>query len=95
MEELDIQLKNIQYKLHVLLKQSQLLIKQNAALQKENNILMASLNKKNDLINNLQQQIDVLKLNSSELDEVDKKQLEKRIEIYLADIEKCLALLNA
>ena len=42
----------------------------------------------------IQQQIDVLKLGSGSLNEEEKNALGKRIDIYLKEIEKCLALLN-
>ena len=94
MKELDVQLKNLQNKIQILLKQNQLQLRQNVDLKKEIEALRASLNEKNNLLQRLHQQIDILKLNTSALDEGEKKQLEKRIDLYLADIEKCLIILN-
>jgi len=38
--------------------------------------------------------VDILKLSTATLLPAEKKLLEKRIEVYLSDIEKCIALLN-
>lgn len=95
MKELDAQLKSLHYKIQLLLKQNQLLYKQNTVLQAEKEVLQLSLNDKSEMLQSLHRQIDVLKLSSKALDEREKKQLEKRINIYLADIEKCLAILNS
>ena len=70
-------------------------------MQKENGQLKKELVKKSVEINigkeklqNFQQQIDVLKLSKSGFDATEKVVLEKRIDIYLKEIDKCLALLN-
>ena len=94
MEQLDIQIKNVQVKLQQLLKQNQLLQKQHQALQKENATLKLQLDEKSELIAKLQQQVDVSKLNSTALDDKEKQALRKRIDLYLAEIEKCLVLIN-
>jgi hypothetical protein len=94
MKELDVQLKSLQNKIQILLKQNQLQLRQNVDQKKEIETLRISLNEKNNLLQRLHQQIDILKLNTNALDEDEKKQLEKRIDLYLADIEKCLIILN-
>jgi chromosome segregation ATPase len=88
MKELDAQLKSLKNKIQLLLKQNQLQLKENQELKKEVEALRASLNEKNDLLQHLHEQINAL--NNEE-----KKELEKRINLYLAEIEKCLTLLNA
>ena len=95
MKELDTQLKNLHQKLQLLLRQNQLLQKQNTALQTEKETLRLSVKEKTELLQSLQRQIDILKLSSNALNDIEKKQLEKRINVYLADIEKCLTLLNS
>lgn len=94
MEALDAHLKNLQGKLQLLVKQNQALAKQNALLQKEAETLRISVNEKNGLLQQLHQQIDILKLTTAPLLPTEKKILEKRIEVYLSEIEKCIALLN-
>ena len=88
-------LKRIQDKL-------QQLLKQHTALQKENNRLKEELEKSkqqtgqhNKNIDELKQQVNVLKLNAGEMSEVDKKEFEKRINSYLKEIDRCIALLSS
>jgi chromosome segregation ATPase len=93
MEELEIQLTNLQNKLQLLLKQSQLLIKENMNLKNEREQLLGSINKKDELVQKMMQQIDALKFNNI-MEDDEKKQLEKRIDEYLREIENCLTILN-
>lgn len=94
MEELDIQLVNLQKKLQLLLKQNQILSKEIAGLKSENDSLHAALENKNSLLEKLQQQVDAFKINTLNLDDSEKQQLQKRIDEYLKDIERCLTLLH-
>ena len=50
---------------------------------------------KEEKLTALQQQVDVLKIGAHGWKDSNKKELEKRIESYLKEVEKCLALLNA
>ena len=93
MEELELQLTNLQNKLQLLLKQSQHLIKENINLKNEKEQLVEALNKKDEAMQKMQQQIDALKFNNV-MDEDEKKHLEKRIDEYLREIDKCLSILN-
>jgi len=72
MEELELQLANLQNKLQLLLKQSQHLIKENISLKNEKELLVDELNKKDEAIKKMQQQIDALKFNNT-MDEDEKK----------------------
>jgi len=94
MSETATQLKRIQDKL-------QQLLKQHVALQKENNQLKEDLTQTKELaltqrqhIDNLKQQMDVLKLHAGDMSEADKKELEKRINGYLKEIDRCIAMLG-
>ncbi|HSU27363.1 MAG TPA: hypothetical protein VLJ68_03215 [Chitinophagaceae bacterium] len=94
MKETDQQFKRIQEKL-------QLLLKQYAALEKENIQLKESLGKtknQNKLhqqnVDGLKQQVNVLKLNAGQMPEADKKEFEKRINAYLKEIDRCIAMLG-
>ena len=40
------------------------------------------------------QQTEVLKLSGSDMDEKEKKDLEKRLNQYVREIDRCIALLN-
>jgi hypothetical protein len=87
-------LKRIQEKL-------QQLLKQYIFFQKENNRLKEELEKTKEQslqhqqsVIHLKQQVDILKLNTGEMKEVDKKEFEKRINSYLKEIDRCIALLG-
>jgi len=87
-------LKRIQDKL-------QQLLKQYAVLQKENSHLKEELGKSKRVaetqynnIDVLKQQVNVLQLNAGEMNEADKKDMSKRIDTYLKEIDRCIASLS-
>ena len=88
------QLKRIQEKLQQLLKQHATIMKENSQLKEE--LVLSreqfSLHQKN--METLRQQVDILKLSSGEMSESDKKEFEKRINGYLKEIDRCIALLG-
>ena len=94
MSNLETQLKRIQDKL-------QQVLKQQSVLQKENQRLKEDLEKctKANLVyrqmsDDLKQQVEVLKITSGNWDENDKKGFEKRINNYIKEIDRCIALLS-
>lgn len=94
MSDLEVQLRRIQDKL-------QQLLKQYAVLQKENSRMKELLQRdtKNSLVNqqhidDLKQQVEVLKITSGNWDETDKKEFEKRINSYIKEIDRCITLLS-
>jgi len=94
MSEVEKQLKRIQDKL-------QQVLKDHSALQKENLRLKEELDKNRNqsftnhqTIEDLKQQVDVLKITSGDWDEGDKKEFEKRINSYIKEIDRCIALLS-
>lgn len=94
MDDLSLQIKNIQDKLQQLLKQQSLLQKENLRLKKELEKAGTLTEEKEQALHTLQQQVDVLKMGSGNLSETEKNALGKRIDGYLKEIDKCLALLN-
>jgi predicted nuclease with TOPRIM domain len=79
----------------------QQLVKQHAFLQKENEKLKGDLlEKKSRLlaqeaeIDSLEQKVAVLKTVSGQLNEPDKKDLEKRLNLYLKEIDRCIGSLS-
>lgn len=94
MSDLEVQLKRIQDKLqHVL--------KDHSALQKENLRLKEELDKNRtqsfanqQTIEDLKQQVEVLKITSGDWEQNDKKEFEKRINSYIKEIDRCIALLS-
>ncbi len=94
MVDIDLQIKSIQDKLQQLLKQQALLQKENARLKKDLEKANSLAEEKQQSLQSLQQQVDVAKLSSGNLNDAEKNALSKRIDTYLKEIDKCLALLN-
>jgi chromosome segregation ATPase len=92
--EIDAQLKTIQAKLQMVLKQYQLLQRENMQLRKELAKSEQHHSEKTEQLQHLQQQVDVLKLGVKGWNDQEKAELEKRIDVYLKEIDKCLTLLN-
>lgn len=89
------QIHRIEDKIQQLLKEFELVKKEAERLQKENTELAKELQTKNELLRKVQQKVDAIKLTSTSLEESSKKELEKRIDTYLKEIDKCLSLLNS
>jgi hypothetical protein len=94
MADLEIQLKRIQDKLQQVLKDHSSLQKENLRLKEEldKNRTQAFAHQQN--IEDLKQQVDVLKITSGDWNEGDKKEFEKRINSYIKEIDRCIALLS-
>jgi hypothetical protein len=94
MTQPELQLKRVHEKIG-------LLLKQHLAMQKENDRLKEDLKKMlvryEDLSREAEKsrhQADVSKLSGRGLEEADKKMLEKRLNQYVREIDKCIALLQ-
>jgi hypothetical protein len=79
----------------------QSMLKQHLALQKENETLREELAqvKKQATISGeqsamLRQRMEIIKYSGGEMDEADKKQFEKRINTYIREIDRCIAMLS-
>lgn len=90
----EIQLKRVYEKF-------QQLVKLHQGLQKENEKLKADFKKMSMRCEGLSQEADkfrqqteILKLSGSDMDEKEKKDLEKRLNQYVREIDRCIALLN-
>ena len=94
MAEPEIHIKRIQEKVQRLLRQYQELQRENNHLKKD----IEKLSKQSVLhmqtIETLREQVQVLRASSGEWDRNDKKEFEKRINQYIKEIEKCIALLS-
>ena len=84
----------IEEKVLQLIKQYQQIQKENQQLLKETKSTKAQLESVTTEKNRLLQQVDAMKINGSTMEESSKKDLEKRINLYLKEIDHCLALLN-
>ena len=94
MAELDIQIKRINDKLQQLLKQQALLQKENGDLKKELEASKKETATHHSNIDELKQQVSILKMNTVEMNENDKKEFEKRLNLYIKEIDRCIALLS-
>jgi chromosome segregation ATPase len=79
----------------------QVLLKKYAALQKENSVLNKEIEtcRKNEKeyveqINSLEILTGILKASSGKLNDKEKHDFEKRINQYIKDLDKCMAMLN-
>lgn len=95
MEGMEEQILRIEDKVQQLLKEYNLAQKEIQRLQKENNRLIEQLQSQTDAADQLHQKVDAIKISASGLHDNSKKDLEKRINSYLKDIDKCLALLHS
>jgi phage tail tube protein FII len=94
MSDLDVHIKRIQEKLQRLLKQYHELQKENHQLKKELEKSIKQSSQHQQTTETLKQQLEVLKISSGNWDENDKKEFEKRINHYIKEIDKCIALLS-
>jgi len=94
MVDLELHIRAVQDKLQLLLKSHQVLTRENQRIQKELEKSQQLLIQRDEHIYALQQQIDAQTLGTSAQSPEEKALLEKRINGYLKEIDKCLALLN-
>jgi cell division septum initiation protein DivIVA len=94
MSEVDVHIKRIQEKLQQLIKQHYELQKENSQLKKELERSAKQSSTHQQTIEILRQQVEVLKISSGNWDEQDKKEFEKRINHYIKEIDKCIALFS-
>jgi hypothetical protein len=93
--EIDVQLKNLQAKLQQLLKQYQLLQKENEQLKKQLELNKNYAANNYELNQSLHQKMVISGLVQQQNTSADKMALQKKIDKYLQEIDKCLLLLNA
>lgn len=94
MTETTDQLKRIQTKLQQLLKQHAILQKENNQLKDELRETKKQMTASQDIIDNLKQQIDVLRYSNGEMSNADKKEFEKKITTYIKEIDRCIVMLS-
>jgi poly-D-alanine transfer protein DltD len=88
------QLKRVNNKLQLLLRQYQLLQKDNELLNNAVKQYHDKQKEQEQRIEELGLQVQVLKLAAGQMDEADKKAFEKRINRYIKDIDRCIAHLG-
>lgn len=94
MPPIEEQLKRIQDKLQQLLQQHQSLQKENSKLKQEIQEEQKYHQQKSVQVEQLQQQAEILKSSKGEMHGEEKKALERRLNQYVKEIDKCITLLN-
>lgn len=87
-------LKRIQDKLQLLLKQYVTVQKENSRLKDDLDAAQQKITAQQKNAEELKQQVSILKLSTGEMNEADKKEFEKRINAYLKEIDRCIAMLG-
>lgn len=90
----DQQFNTINDKLQQLLKQQARLKKENERLRTELEVCKEKEEVYQQKIDDLAQQIGILKLGAGDMNERDKKEFEKKINQYIREIDKCIAFLG-
>ena len=94
MTQPEIQLKRVHEKIQILLKQYQSLQKENERLKEDLKKMQSRTESVTRDAEKFRQQADVIMLSGRGLEEPDKKMLEKRLNQYVREIDKCIALLQ-
>ncbi len=94
MTQPELQLKRVHEKLLLLLRQHQSLQRENERLKEDIKKMQARSETVSRDAEKIRQQADVLKLSGRGLEETDKRMLEKRLNQYVREIDKCIALLH-
>jgi hypothetical protein len=94
MADATAQLKRIQEKMQILLRNYQLTQKENERLKVELENVNRQLAGFQENVDSLKQQVTVLKLNAGEMSDPDKKEFEKKLNIYIREIDRCIAMLG-
>ncbi len=87
-------LKRIQEKLQLLLKEHTAIVKENKILKEELSVAEQKVISQQKSVDELKQQVSILKVSAGEMSEADKKEFEKRINGYLKEIDRCIAMLG-
>ncbi|HXB92334.1 MAG TPA: hypothetical protein VNU72_08595 [Puia sp.] len=90
----DQQLRRIQDKLQQLLKQRDNLLKENGKLKEEMQRMQLDRDRHSGRMEQLQQQVEILKTTKEGMDEGERGALEKRLGQYIREIDRCIALLG-
>jgi len=90
----ELQVKRIQDKLQLLLRQRESLLKENGKLKEEIRQLHQARHDHTDKLEQLQQQVEILRTTKGEMSETEKRVLEKRLGQYIREIDRCIALLS-
>lgn len=88
------QIERIRQKVGLLLKQSQGLRRENEKLLRENAQLRSQEKGYLETINHLNHQVEALQVTAVDLSDSDKKVMEKKINAYIKEIDRCITILS-
>ncbi len=94
MNILDNQIKTINDKLQQLVKKSNSLQKENEVLYRELSVLKEKEKDYKSTIDAISQKVNILQAAAGKMTEADQKELEKRINQYVKDIDKCIDMIS-
>jgi hypothetical protein len=94
MNSIEQHINSINTKLQQLLKKYAVLKKENAALINELELRRSNEKAHLDKIDSLEVQAGILKASSGKMDEKEKRDFERRINQYIKELDKCIAILN-
>ncbi len=87
-------IKRIHDKLQQVLKQYAAVVRENESLKESLQTATAQAQQLQAAAGQLQQQVEILRYTNGEMSADDKKQFEKRINGYLKEIDRCIAMLG-
>ncbi len=88
------QIQRIQDKLQQLLRQRDFLLKENGKLRDELHKIQEGQADDSKRLEQLRQQVEVLRVTKTVMSEGEKRELEKRLGQYIREIDRCIALLG-
>ena len=91
---LEDNIRRVHVKLQQLLKQYLQLQKENSRLKKELETANALQVENQETINQLKQQVAILKVAAGLMNEADKKSFDRQINQYIKEIDKCMVMLS-
>ena len=94
MNILDNQIKTISDKLQQLVKKCNSLQKENEVLYRELSVLKEKENEYKSTIDAITQKVNILQAVAGNMTEADQKELEKRINQFVKDIDKCIDMIT-
>jgi poly-D-alanine transfer protein DltD len=94
MPDINQYIKNINEKLQLLLRQHALVQKENQKLKGELEQIRKKASETNSQLELLELRLEVMKAQKGVMTDEEKRSFEKRINQYLKEVEKCIALLS-
>jgi hypothetical protein len=94
LKEINDHIKNVNVKLHLLIKQYSRLVAENDHQKKTIELLNEKTVQQKQTIELLEQQQLILKASIDDMDAAEKKVLEQKINGYIRNIDKCISLLS-